>query len=320
MNASWKARSRAVTIPAFLLVIALIFIATWRLGMVLETKFSKVSEPEDRYYMPPSKWLKVFSLGYQEALSDLLWTKAVVYFGEQSQTRGEVKHHLQYLDAVMDLNPRFHGFYKWASLFSLFGNKKLTTESIRTAIRYLEIGQSLYPTDGDIAFSLGYIYSYELPGHLKGNEAKESKRKGALLMRRASLLEGGPSFAGRTAANLLTREGLEEEATQYMIDQLMSTTDDDTRIVFEAKLRERLGVKGLEPLIRARKRVFQEWKKEMPYAPLEVYLLIGPFPLIDPEEAMNPLVLTDRILAMDEPNEGTDAGMGADAGSPIYHL
>ena len=38
---------------------------------------------EDLYYLPPTDWLRVFSFGWDEAAADLIWMRALVYFGDE---------------------------------------------------------------------------------------------------------------------------------------------------------------------------------------------------------------------------------------------
>ncbi|MBW2507597.1 MAG: hypothetical protein JRE81_03105, partial [Deltaproteobacteria bacterium] len=47
---------------------------------------------EDIYYLPPPDWLQVMSLGYRRALADLIWLRALIYFGDEFENRGAVKH------------------------------------------------------------------------------------------------------------------------------------------------------------------------------------------------------------------------------------
>ena len=39
---------------------------------------------EELYYLPPSEWLPVISLGFRAALADLIWCRSLVYFGVRS--------------------------------------------------------------------------------------------------------------------------------------------------------------------------------------------------------------------------------------------
>jgi len=46
---------------------------------------------EDIYYLPPPKWLQVMSLGHRRAVADLIWLRALIYFGDEFVNRGAVK-------------------------------------------------------------------------------------------------------------------------------------------------------------------------------------------------------------------------------------
>src|ERR1044071_2496330 len=71
---------------------------------------------EDLYYLPPAHWMPVLSLGFRDALADLIWCSSLVYFGEELGARGPVKFLFDYTDAVIALDPDFRHAYRWAAV------------------------------------------------------------------------------------------------------------------------------------------------------------------------------------------------------------
>jgi len=296
----------AARIILAILIIAVLGTGAWFTGQRLESSFGQVSQKEDQYYLPSPAWLNVLSMGYQEALADLLWANAVVYFGEQLTESIVFRYHERYLDSVMELNPRFKGFYEWAGLLALFSKKKITRATAELSIKYLERGVKEFPSYGLLYFHLGFLYSYELVRFMKPEERPAYRRKGALMMRRAALLGGAPRYAGRTAATIMTDDGLDELATQHMIELLMTTSDEQTQAVFEIKLKDRIQEKVYRSLLSARKRMEDEWQKNLPFAPLDFYLALGPLPLVDNDELLDPLYISEQLLESDYDAQGED--------------
>src|SRR5271157_5639417 len=61
----------------------------------------------DTFYLPPSRILKLASLGHSELAADLIHSRANVYFGTQLHARLPTKWLAQYLHTAIDLDPQF---------------------------------------------------------------------------------------------------------------------------------------------------------------------------------------------------------------------
>lgn len=76
---------------------------------------------EDLLYLPSGKFLKGAALGYDEMLADLLWIKALAYFGGHAVTDQDYTWLSHILDIVTTLDPFFQYPYE-------FGGVILATE------------------------------------------------------------------------------------------------------------------------------------------------------------------------------------------------
>lgn len=271
--------------------------------------YEQIVEDEDRYYLPPSTWLRAFSLGYNEAVADVLWTKAVVYFGGlyKRKTRSEANrpaqrrsaiHTARYVTAITDLNPHFARAYVVGSRFVLYHKRRISQETVEAAIDVLERGAKIFPNNGEIAFSLGFFYYYELPPLLEDREERrKSREQGARLLHRAATMEGAPPYVGLTGAAVLRREGLDELVIEHLRVMLVKETDPDIRTSLEHQLRRELG-KAAERDIATSRRLHTRWKASMPYLSYDLFLLLVDDDEDHLRETLDPLWSADRLLGL----------------------
>jgi hypothetical protein len=141
-----------------------------------QRQFLQTQSYEDLYYLPPSDSLVIGSLGYREALADLLWMKALVYYGEELLHRGEVRHLFRYGDAVLALDPEFRRVYRWVASSALYRTGNVSADDVYAAIRYLEVAARRFPDDGELAWDLGANYAFELAAQCRPAVARFADR------------------------------------------------------------------------------------------------------------------------------------------------
>lgn len=205
---------------------------------------------EDLYYVPPPAWLEVFSLGHDEALADLLWVRALVYFGDELKERGQVRHALKYADAIVTLDPDFKRVYRWAGVAGMYKPVDVSPEEIREAVEFLERGAARFPNDGELAFDVGASYMFELAPRLEDPEEKErARRVGLEYLQSAARLGSGPDWLVFTNMTQLMRLGETERAIAHLMEMYSIVDDEATRqqIATELEaLRHRAEAEGLE--------------------------------------------------------------------------
>jgi len=304
---------------AILLVAALgVAAAAAGLRAASADRYEQVVEDEDRYYLPPPVWLQAFSLGYNEALADVLWIKAVVYFGglykrsTRADNRGTTErrsavHTARYVTAITDLDPHFVKAYVIGSRFVLYHKRKLMKETVEAAIEVLERGAEVFPDNGEIAFSLGFFYYYELPPQLDDRDQRRASReRGASLLRRAATMDGAPPYTGLLGARIMRREGLDELVVEHLETLLVTETDPTIRRSLEHQLRQELG-KAAERDIAASRALHARWSATMPYLSYDLFLLIGAEKNEPVQETLDPLWTADRRLGLLDEADDADA-------------
>jgi hypothetical protein len=279
------------------------------------SSFDAARDDEDRYHLPPPAWIRIFSLGYTEAAADLLWTKALVYFGGQrvrpsatasgrpSRLLSRARHTERYVSSVVDLDPRFRRAYVAGSRLILYHDRKITEESVRASLRILERGASVFPDDGEIAFSVGFQHYYELARVLEDEEPRrEARERGARLLRRAAALPGAPPYASLLGARLLEREGLDDLVLEHLQAMLIRETDPKIRAALQAQLARETGAAGARHAA-AIEALYGRWHREMGYVDFGLFLLLHGEDDPTAAEVLDPLLCANRGLGLldDEP-------------------
>jgi tetratricopeptide (TPR) repeat protein len=238
---------------------------------------------EPGYYVPPPEWLAPMSLGHREALADLLWMKALVYFGDELVHRGDVAHALRYADAILSLDPDFRKVYHWAGMAGMYRPSAADIADIRASIEFLERGARRFPDDPDMAWDLGASLAYELAPHIDDPvEKDEILARGTEHMMTAARLGGGPAWLTLTNATTLRRLGQTEQAIRHLEEMYATVDDEDVRrqIGIElAVLRDRSYAEAFE---QAHLEAEERRRRDFPYVAPTLHLLLGARPPIDP--------------------------------------
>jgi hypothetical protein len=272
-------RSKAGLILALILA-CVAMVSTRRDG---ERHFLATQHYEDVYYLPPPTWLAVFSLGHREALADLIWLRSLIYFGDELMHRGPVEHLYNYADAMLNLDPYFKKVYEWVSSCALYRTGDVTAKDAQKAIAYLEQGVRLFPDDGELAWTLGADYLYELPPLLRDHpdQVAEAKRRGLEHLKVASLRGAGPPWLALTTAGELGRLGQREQQIAHLQEVYAQISDPNVKAQIEARLSELRSATYAEALRRTNEELQAAWLRDFPYIDQELYLLVGPRPPFD---------------------------------------
>jgi len=237
---------------------------------------------EDVYYVPPPEWLPVLSLGFDRALADLLWIRALLYFGEEIQHRGDVEHAFDYTDAVLALDPGFKRVYRWIGMASMYRPQAVTVDDIRRGIDYLERAVVRFPEDGELAWDLGASLFHELGPHLEGAEKAEVRRKGLTHMQAAARMGAGPPWLVLANANQLLELGETEQAIRHLEEMYLSVSEPELRENIAAQLSRLRSEARAEALRGTVADLEARRERDFPYVPPGLFLHLGPRPPADP--------------------------------------
>jgi tetratricopeptide (TPR) repeat protein len=236
---------------------------------------------EDVYYLPPPDWLVLFSLGHREAVAGLIWLRALIYFGEELQQRGQVHNLYNYTDAMLALDPHFKKVYQWVSATALYRTGNVDADDARRAIGYLEQGVRLFPDDGELAWALGATYLYELPPLLPLAERAEPRRRGLEHVQVASRLGAGPPWLVLSTATELGRLGQREQQIAHLQEVYDQVSDPDVKEQIELRLTKLRDATFAEALRKTYEEIDAARAAQFPYLDRELFLQVGRHPPFD---------------------------------------
>ena len=169
---------------------------------------------EQQLYLPSGRHLKSFALGFPDLAADLLWIRAIGYFGGHALTDREYPWLHNILDQVTNLDPAFRFPY-------LFGGITLAIEgeTAEQSIALLRKGMTQYPGDWRFPFYIGFGCFYHL----------QDPERAAAYMRYAASLPGGPEYLPRLAASLTAESGRVEAAVRFLTTLAEGARDESAR-------------------------------------------------------------------------------------------
>src|SRR5262245_38140251 len=269
-----------------LLVLALAF-ASDVSRQEAQRRFSAAQSYEDVYYLPSPQQLVIGSLGYRAALADLIWMKALVYFGDELAHRGDVSNLFRYTDAMLALDETFRRVYRWVASAAIYRTGDVTQQDVEKAIRYLERGTRLFPDDPQLAWDLGATYAYELVPMLPiGALREEARRKSLEYLEMAALRGAGPAWLGLQTAAQLDSLGRKEQAVRHLQDLYATATDPGLKQELENRLAALQTAAYAEAMRAASDELEANRTRDFPYMSPTLYLLVGSRPPFQGDELM----------------------------------
>lgn len=232
---------------------------------------------EDVYYLPPRDTLSVFSLGYDAALADLIWMRALVYYGDELQHEGHVRFVFDYAEAIEQLDPGFRAVYSWVGTAGMYRPTEVERDDMERTIELMERGVERFPEDGELAWELGAALVFELAPHVDDPEEKNRVRsRGLPYLMRAARLGAAPEWASLTNASLLERVGRADQAASHLEEMYLSVSDPELRERLGNRIRELRERAEAEAFLAANRDLEQRRQRDYPYLPVGLYLLVGP--------------------------------------------
>jgi hypothetical protein len=232
---------------------------------------------EDIYYLPPPHWLEVMSLGYRRALADLIWLRALIYFGDEFLNQGEVKHVHNYGESMLTLDPDFRRVYRWIGVAGVYTPKGSPPALIERAVEVLRRGVARFPDDGALAWDAGATIMYELlPNLPKDHPDRERLELEANEhMMAAARLGAGPPWLVITNATTLRKLGEQERELRHLEEMYALVSDPNVKAEIETRLTQLRDETYAEAFRRANEEFEQRRREEFPYMPPTLYFFVA---------------------------------------------
>lgn len=233
-------------------------------------------------YAPSPAAAPMVALGYRELAADLLWVRALGYFGGDDDTAEGVEG---LVDAIVALDPQFWRVYEWGGRAVDWVDGGTTQADRLWAVALLEHGTLCCPDHWRIPFVAGQIYIADLETDDPHQRAAWDLR-GAELLERAVRMPGAPRGAATLAAYVRTKLGQQERAVRDLKELILTTTDAAARQKLVEKLAaiEQADAADIEAeLAAARERFDRDKARELPMVPDSLFVILGdnPPPYID---------------------------------------
>jgi tetratricopeptide (TPR) repeat protein len=230
----------------------------------------------DRLTLPPPGTARALSLGYRELFADVVWTRALVYYGSSWGGDGDLSQVEQLADLIIDLDPRFEPAYLWATYAVLYRTGEVTQAEYRSSVHYLELAMERFPDNYKHFWTAGTRYYLNLQSD-DPHVTRFFRERGAQLIEQAMEKPNAPTELATIAATMRSKLGQHERALDTLRHMIAMTDDDAARKQLLARLRKE-SPDVADELAAARRALEESWQRDMPAVSLDFYILLGPPP------------------------------------------
>jgi hypothetical protein len=271
-------RSRAFAVA---LLFALLIAGVARLQPRLAETAASVKAREDVYLFPPPQELRVATLGYVAAATDLLWAKLLVEYGTHWAEHRPFPDLNQYLDALMALDSKNKTFYEFVDTLLVYRPIHGTEQDARAARAYLEQGIAALPYDPDVWLHYAQFVAFMGPSYLPSDAERDKwKEEGAFALAHAAEL-GADLDRSLVASAMLNRQFGEREASIRFLERAYALSNDEgSRAEISAKLEMLQASREQDQAQDAIRFIERQWHRDLPFLNRGEYLLLGP--VVDP--------------------------------------
>ena len=216
-----------------------------------------------QFSVPSPDTARLWSLGFDAAVSDYYWLRAVGVVGVETgsiEQRGELLADL--IDVVTEVDPWVDHPYRFAAVWLTRDR-----EMVERGNRLLERGISYHPLEWRNRYHLGFNYFYYLDEQLRAADVLEE----------AIGLERAPDYLARLVARLRSQRGGLQIAAAFLSQMVESTEDEYKKAEYLKALDEIQVEERARFLDAARAEYWQRNGRDIERVP---DLLAGPDPVL----------------------------------------
>ena len=184
----------------FLSIICL-FVGAFSIHLRLDEMRVKHESMQVYMYIPSGKFLKPFTLGFNQLIADYFWIKTISYFGDHLMSDRKYPWLYHILDLVTTLDPHFiWPYYFGGTILSLEAEQVDQSNLIlKKAMRY-------HPDVWEFPFYLGFNHWYHY----------NNPSKAASYIEIAAKLPDAPEYLKTFPARLYSEAGQQEAALRFL--------------------------------------------------------------------------------------------------------
>ena len=197
-------------------------VALWS-SSALDRELGIQQDQTELIYLPPTRFLRAVSLGYEQVLANVLWFRTISYFGRHYQSDRVYPWLASMCNVVTDLDPHAEHVYR-------FGGVILPWEAdqIDDGIALLEKGVRSMSESWQLRYMLGFSYYF-----FKDDLAAASRT-----LREATFLPGAPEFVSQLAAIVEAAHHGPGSAVNFLTELERRDASGEMREVIRQRIRE----------------------------------------------------------------------------------
>jgi len=223
----------ALRVTLFAVMLSLLAATTVSLRATLDHGERATQRTSEPIYLPRADLLRPLSLGYHNVLADILWFRAISYFGKHYRSDRTYPWLAHICDLVTDLDPRAEHVYQFAGLILPW-----EAGEVDAGIQILEKGARALPESWGLAYYLGFTHFF----------FKNDSEVAAAHLQRAVRLPGAHPGVARLATIVTTQASGPETAMAFLRDLEQNVDSQQVRSVIYRNMRESAAAAALGQL------------------------------------------------------------------------
>lgn len=188
---------------AVLLTLGLLTLGVARVDALLQRQATGVSGHPELIYLPPTRFLRVVSLGYNHVVADVLWFRTVNYFGRHYRANRFYPWLARMCNAVTDLDPGAQYVYRFGGLILPW-----EADLVDEGMALLRKGVRNLPESWELKYILGFNYYF----------FKDDLGSATDLLRAAARLPGAPPGVEKLAVLMYASHAGPNRALDFLAE------------------------------------------------------------------------------------------------------
>jgi len=268
-----------IAISIFVTLLPLLGLSEMRLN---ERRIKTLSLAQGNYRVPPTKYLRTMSFGFNELAADLFWVNCISYFADQLFLARDFRYLPGWLESIYTLDRHFKELYRYGPTMLMSRMHRLTNKDVATAIDLLKRGHKVYPDDWRLAFNIGLYYMFEMKSKDPA-VAKRYKRMGADWIRRASILGSDIPWLPALVAQVYSEQGQRALAIRHLQELYLASQDEQMKQQIFLKLKSLKANQQADELQRMAKAWQEDYQaSSINFIPADLFIVVqqkdlGPF-------------------------------------------
>jgi tetratricopeptide (TPR) repeat protein len=259
-------------------------------GTAVELR-SVVSDVDAHVMLPAPLAARVMSLGYSELAADLVWIRALIYYGDGLVHHTGMPDVEQLVRLINILDPLFRRPYLWGAYATTFRRQTATEDEYRSSVDVLRRAVVAFPNDWELNWLLGLRLYFDLKIGA-ADELARNRQEAVTYIERAMHAPDAPQDIAIMASTMRTQLGQKERALRELREMILNTDDANARAQLQRRYALLASDMASNELMTEARKFDSAWKGDLPYVSRTFYVLAGQRP--SPATELEHLLPADR--------------------------